>query len=282
MVEKNTRKIVVIGSKGMLGTDMATELSRHSFQLHSFDRDEVDITKPNQIRAIFGKIRPVVVINCAAYTDVDGSESHRKEAFALNAGAVRDLAIACREINALLVHYSTDYVFNGKSKKGYREDGKKDPINYYGKTKSIGEDYLSEDLKEHYLIRTSWLFGENGKNFIEAIKKKANEQEIRVVDDQRGSPTYTKDLAKATVRLIVGKYPFGTYHLTNSGVCTWHEFAKEVLAQIGSNAKVIAIKSIELKRAAKRPICSILLNTKFKSALPSWKDAVRRYIGGSK
>ena len=143
----------------------------------------------------------------------------------------------------------------------------------------MGEDYLKEELDSHYLIRTSWLFGRKGRNFIEAIKAKATDREIRVVDDQRGCPTYTRDLARATMSLILERYPYGTYHLTNSGVCTWLEFAREIIAVIGSKAQVIPMSSAELTRPAKRPACSVLLNTKFKSILPSWKDAVRRYVG---
>ncbi len=279
MVEKSVQKIAVIGSTGMLGSDIVSEFSLHPFDVLAFTRNDVDITRRGDVFSLLKNANPAIVINCAAYTDVDGSETHRQEALALNADAVRHLAEACGEIGAVLVHYSTDYVFNGSAKEGYKEDDRKHPLNYYGYTKSMGEDYLKEELDSHYLIRTSWLFGRKGRNFVEAIKAKATDREIRVVDDQRGCPTYTRDLARETMSLILERYPYGTYHLTNSGICTWLEFAREIIAVIGSKTQVIPMSSVELTRPAKRPACSVLLNTKFKNILPSWKDAVRRYVG---
>ena len=270
-------KILITGSKGMLGSDIVKEFK--NFDLYSFDKDELDITKTEEINKTLQKIKPDIVINCAAYTDVDGSESDKEIALEINADSVKNLAQACRKINSVFVHFSTDYVFDGSNKNGYRENGKKNPVSYYGYTKSLGEDYIRQELKNYYIIRTSWLFGKKGRNFIEAIIKKSKEKEIKVVNDQTGSPTYTKDLAKAVKELITKNYDYGIYHITNSGYCTWFDFAKEILKQKKSNAKVAPITSKELNLAAKRPKCSILINTKFKNKLPFWNIALKRYLG---
>ena len=147
------------------------------------------------------------------------------------------------------------------------------------KTKSLGEDYISRILRKYFIIRSSWLFGRKGKNFVESILSKANENEIKVVNDQFGSPTYTKDLARATKELLVQEYGFGVYHLTNSGYCSWYEFAKEILKNANSKAKVVPISSMQLNRPAKRPKCSILISTKFKNRLPLWSVGLKRYLG---
>ena len=269
-------KILITGSKGMLGSDIVQEFK--DFHLYAFGKSELDITKKSQIQKYFRKINPDIVINSAAYTDVDGSEANRKEALKANALAVRNIAMMCKKIDAALVHFSTDYVFDGKNKHGFRENDKKNPINYYGCTKSIGEDYIRKITKKYFIIRSSWLFGKNGKNFVQAIIKKSNEAEIKVVNDQAGSPTYTKDLAKAAKEIILN-YDYGIYHITNGGTCTWFEFAQEILKNINSKTKTVPITSEELGRPAKRPKCSILINTKFKNELPFWSIALKRYLG---
>lgn len=270
-------KVLITGSSGMLGSDLTEEFSDSN--LYHFSKEQLDITKKSHIIKNFKKIKPGIVINSAAYTDVDGSERNRKEALRVNALAIRNIAMMCRKIDAVLVHYSTDYVFDGNNKNGYRENDKKNPINYYGYTKSLGEDYISRILRKYFIIRSSWLFGRKGKNFVESILSKANENEIKVVNDQFGSPTYTKDLARATKELLVQEYGFGVYHLTNSGYCSWYEFAKEILKNANSKAKVVPISSMQLNRPAKRPKCSILISTKFKNRLPLWSVGLKRYLG---
>ena len=271
---------LITGSSGMLGSDIAHEFknTQKGFKAYSLNKKQLDITKTHDILKNFRKIKPGIVINCAAYTDVDGSESNRKLALNVNAIAVKNLAKACRKFGSAMVHFSTDYVFDGKNKNGYREDSRKNPINYYGYTKSMGEKYIEEMLDNYFIIRTSWLFGKNGKNFVDAIIKKSKDKEIRVVNDQRGSPTYTKDLANAAKELI-RNYRYGAYHITNRGACTWFEFAKEILKNANSKTKVIPIKSEEISRTAKRPRCSVLINTKFKNKLPFWDNALKRYLG---
>ena len=269
-------KILITGSKGMLGFDLREEFK--NFDLYAFDKEHLDITKKSHVMKNFKKIKPDIVINSAAYTDVDGSEINKRQALRVNAIAVRNIAMMCRKIGSVLVYFSTDYVFDGKNKSGYKENGKKSPVNYYGYTKSLGENYVSKIAEKYFIIRSSWLFGKNGKNFVQAILKKSNALEIKVVNDQVGSPTYTKDLAKATKELVQN-YEFGTYHITNSGCCTWFEFANEILKRANSKTKVVPIKSEELGRIAKRPKCSILINTKFKNKLPFWNMALKNYLG---
>lgn len=270
-------RILITGSNGMLGSDIVNEF--YDFDLYYFDKNKLNIANNGDILKNFQEIKPNVVFNCAAYTDVDGSETNKETALKINAEAVRNLAKACKKFNSALVHFSTDYVFDGQKKIGYSEDDRKNPLNYYGYTKSLGEDYVQQELKKYFIIRSSWLFGKNGKNFVDAIIKKSKDKEIKVVDDQTGSPTYTKDLAKAVKELLIKNYDYGIYHITNSGKCTWFEFAQEILKQSNSKAKVMPITSEELNRPAKRPVCSILLNTKFKNKLPFWNDALNRYLG---
>ena len=269
-------KILITGSSGMLGSDLVQEFKE--FHLYNFGKDNLDITKKSQIQKHFRKIKPDVVINSAAYTDVDGSETNKREALMVNAVAVRNIAMMCKKIDAVLVHYSTDYVFDGENKNGCKENDRKNPINYYGCTKSLGEDYITRIMKKYFIIRSSWLFGKNGKNFVHSIIKKSGDAEIKVVNDQSGSPTYTKDLAKATKEIILS-YDYGIYHITNSGTCTWFGFAQEILKQVNSKARVVPINSRELSRPAKRPRCSVLVNTKFKNELPFWSIALKRYLG---
>ena len=261
----------------MLGSDIVDELK--GFELFPFDKNELDITNNKSVLNKITEIKPNFVINCAAYTDVDGSETNKETALQVNAYGAKNVAEACNKINAIMMHFSSDYVFDGTSENGYKEDAEKNPISHYGYSKSLGEDLIIKSTKKYFIIRSSWLFGKNGKNFVEAILKKSNENEIKVVNDQLGSPTYTKDLAKATKEFLMQDYTYGIYHITNSGYCSWFEFAEEILKLVNSKAKVIPITSEELGRPAKRPKCSILLNTKFKNKLPFWNIALRRYLG---
>ena len=272
-------KILITGSSGMLGSDLKNEF--RDFELYPFSREALDITKKSHVQKYFRKIKPGIVINSAAYTDVDGSEINKRDALRTNAIAVRNIAMMCKKIDCSLIHYGTDYVFDGKFERGYMENDKKNPVNYYGYTKSVGEEYVKKIMRKYFIIRSSWLFGKNGKNFVQAILKKSNEAEIKVVNDQTGSPTYTKDLARATRELALN-YDYGIYHITNKGTCTWFQFAREILKQVNSKTKIVPITSKELNRPAKRPKCSVLVNTKFKNKLPFWNAALKRYLGDLK
>src|SRR3989338_10211532 len=215
-------KILILGEKGMLGNYLTREFK--NYELYACGKDDINITDKKEVSEKIVEIKPDFVINAAAYTDVDGAESNQKLAFEVNAEGVKNLAICCKKNDSVLVHVSTDYVFDG-IRDDYDEDAKPKPINVYGKSKYAGEKYLKLINPPYYLVRASWLYGSNGKNFVYAILDLAKKQkEISVVNDQRGTPTYARDLA-AAIRCIIEQEPdFGIYHRTNDGVCTWFDF----------------------------------------------------------
>ncbi|MFT4303213.1 MAG: dTDP-4-dehydrorhamnose reductase [Candidatus Woesearchaeota archaeon] len=269
-------KILVIGSNGMLGHDVCAALRNNNIEFQAFNKNDLDITNKDQINE---KINNSFshIINCAAYTDVDGAESNNEDCDKINVLGTKNLADKSKQLKIPLITISTDYVFNGE-KQEYTEDEQTNPINYYGLSKKKAEDYIKQNLKKYYIIRTSWLFGKNGKNFVKTIKNLTTKnQEIKVVNDQHGCPTYTIDLANAIIKLINDNKNYGIYHLTNSNPCTWYEFAKEIIKLTNSNCKVIPCTSDEFQRKTKRPKYSILRNNKT-SKLPDWKDALKRYL----
>jgi dTDP-4-dehydrorhamnose reductase len=281
---KSWEPYLVVGSKGMLGTDLVNLLQRRGLQTVALDIDEIDIRMADSVRDAFAKYRPGVVINVAAYTDVDGCESKPEEAFSINAQGPKNLAEASRDAGSFLVQISTDYVFDGNKGAPYVEEDPINPLGVYGRSKAEGERYVSELLPlRHCIVRTEWLFGLNGKNFVEAILSQAQKRNmLRVVSDQRGSPTYAQDLATALIK-ICELGPRGTLHVTNSGEATWHEFACKILELAGlGRVRVEPITAEELGRPAPRPAYSVMDNSRFIEVtglrLRSWEDAVRAYL----
>ncbi len=273
-------KIVILGAKGMLGSDLAKVFA--DFKPHLFDKDEIDITNKNALIGLLKKIKPDIVINAAAYTDVDGCEENRDLAMKVNADAPGYLAEVSESIGAIFVHYSTDYVFSGNNENGYSEDDDPgDPVNFYGESKLAGEIAVRKSGGNYYIIRTSWLFGSGGpkingrpRNFVETILRLAEEKsELRVVNDQHGKPTFSLDLGQRTRYIIERKKDFGIYHVTNEPATTWYEFAKE----IAGIPIIVPCKSSEFPRSAKRPGFSILLNTKL-PPMRSWQEALEDYL----
>lgn len=271
-------RILVMGHRGMLGSDLV-EVLGGDHEVFGVDVAEFDITSAADCVRVLEEYRPEAVVNAAAYTDVDGCEINREACFAVNAVGVRNVAEACRAAGAKAVHYSTDYVFDGTKREPYLEDDVCRPINAYGESKRKGEEALAETLERHLLIRTAWLYGRGGKNFVKAILAKVKDEgTLRVVDDQVGSPTFTLDLAQAT-KLLLELDCTGTYHVTNRGVCSWYEFARRILeyAQV-AGITVVPIKSGELNRKAARPAYSVLSNRKFmeatKKAMRPWQVAL--------
>ncbi len=268
-------RIMMLGADGMLGTSLKKTFNNSD--IHTFNKSQLDITNKESVFEKISQLKPSIVINLAAYTDVDGSESNKQLAFNVNGEGVRFVAEACRKNNASLMHISTDYVFDG-SKESYSEDDKTNPINVYGKSKELGEKYLMETLNEYYLVRASWMFGDNGKNFVDTIVQLAKEKkELRVVDDQHGRPTYTDDLSKQVKNIIEAKNPFGIYHITNSNTCTWFDFAAKIVEIAGIDCYVKPMPSSELGRPAKRPRYSVLENNKL-PPLRSWQLALKEYM----
>lgn len=270
-------KLVIFGAKGMLGTDLRKAFDDQA--PYVLDKDELDITNREAVLSAMEKIKPDVIINAAAYTDVDGCEINRELAMKVNGASPGYLAEGARNIGARLVHYSTDYVFDGKKSGGYREDDEPGgPLNFYGESKLAGERVVKEMGGKYYLIRTSWLFGLHGKNFVDSMIKLSQEKkELRVVNDQHGKPTFSFDLAKKTRELLEKDYDFGIYHIVNEPETTWYDFACKIINNRGLTSTVNPCASAEFPRPAKRPEYSTLLNTKL-PPLRQWQEALREYL----
>ena len=265
-IEEITRqKIVLFGASGMLGHALRDVFPHAVFPGHK----DADITNQDAVREIIRRHHPATVINAAGYTDVDGCEDNQEYAFAVNGKAPGILAAACAETGATLVHYSTDYIFDGTSVE-YREGDCPNPINVYGQSKLMGETRIQENSDDYRIIRTSWLYGSHGKNFVDTVLALSKQMPyVRVVDDQRGKPTYTVDLAQKTPEILSCEP--GIFHITNDGVCSWYEFAHAFIPN------VVPCSTTEFPRKAKRPAYSVLINTKTEP-LRHWKDAVKEYI----
>lgn len=274
-------KILIPGAKGMLGTKLVSTLDGHD--VIGLDVKELDITDKNAVCKAIALYKPDTVINSAAFTRVDECESKVDHAFAVNAEGPKNLASACRESGIKLVHISTDYVFDGTGSRPYREVDKTNPLSIYGKSKLAGEENIKALLDNHIIIRTQWLYGENGPNFVETILRIAKEKdELRVVNDQKGAPTYTKDLALA-IRALIESDRKGTYHAANRGSCTWYEFTIMILKLKGLNRRVVPITTEEFARPARRPAYSVLSCDKLKNdtgyVFRSWEEALTKYLG---
>lgn len=262
-------KTLILGAGGMLGTDLCSVFPDAVKLTHA----DIDITDRELIIETIRRIEPDVVINAAAYTDVDGCEDRKELAFDVNGRAAGYIAQGCSLVGAKLVHYSTDYVFDG-SKEEYVESDLTCPINDYGESKLLGEKSIIENMDDHRIIRTSWLFGTHGRNFVNTMLKLSGEVDtIRVVNDQFGKPTYTADLAHKTAE-IIDMEP-GIYHITNEGVCSWYEFASAIIDN------VVPCFSEDFVRKANRPKYSVLANTKT-VPMRHWKEALAEYLNINK
>ena len=279
-------KILLLGHKGMLGTDLLTQMRLHH-EIVGMDKEEIDITSADECAKAIGKTAPQIVINAAGYTNVDGCETAKEECFAVNAEALENIAVACHRKNIRIIHFSTDYVFNGTGSAPYKEDDDCDPINTYGASKLAGERYLQTLAQNYIIIRTAWLYGVNGKNFVRTILEKAKTTpRLTVVDDQLGSPTHTKDLA-AAVDLLIEKNAQGIFHVTNRGSCSWYQFAVKILQEAGiDDVEVSPIKSDQLVRPAKRPAYSVMSMQKFiqitGKATQPWQLGLQDYLESMK
>ncbi len=308
-------KILVVGAKGMLGQALVREFSEHDYEVLAWDKEEIDITKRDEVRwkikspsnSSFGGegeiVCPKIIINAAAYNAVDKIEEGEKDfAEAVNGYAVRNLAEAAMAVDAILVQYSTDYVFSGTKMDGYKEDDVPNPQSVYARSKWLGEQLLINSKFEirnskqtqnskfkiqnlkYYLIRTSRLFGKPAvsegakKSFVDVVLELAEEKDcLKLVDEEVSSPTYARDLARRTREIIEWKKPFGIYHVTNSGACTWYGWAKRIFEMSGKNVKLIPVGADKFPRPAKRPKYSILLNTKL-PPMRRWEEALADYL----
>ena len=271
--------ILVIGANGMLGRDIMDLVGDRG---RGVDIDGIDITSLEYTERVLTAIRPSVVVNCAAYTDVDGCESNRETAMQVNGEGVAHLAMATRTIGARLVQVSTDYVFDGAKGTPYLEDDAPHPLSVYGESKLAGEMNAIFN-PDHLIVRTQWLYGLHGKNFVETmLRLGAERNELSVVDDQIGSPTWTVDLAHAILALIE-KGCHGVYHAANEGYCSWNAFAQAIFQETGMPVTVNAMTTEQLNRPARRPLLSPLDCGKLARDCgyrpQPWRDALRSYLG---
>jgi dTDP-4-dehydrorhamnose reductase len=280
-------RILILGKNGMLGKDLIKTFDHEDFI--AFGKEDLDLTEREDVFEKFMTVEPDVVINATGYTDVDKSEKEPEMANEINGYAVGIMAQACREIDATFIHFSSDYVFKGNKMNGYNEEDQPAPVNAYGSSKALGEHLIMEEMEmlneanrregKFFIIRTSWLFGKHGKNFVDTIIEKAKKStELKVINDQFGKPTYTMDLAKQ-VQWLLGThdYPFGIYHVTNEGVASWYDLAKEALKIKGINTKLIPCSSEDYPTLAVRPKNSALNNTMLPT-LRSWQEALNEYL----
>ncbi len=275
------RKVLVTGACGMLGTDLCAALSRAGWQVVAADVAEFDITDRGATYAFVQECSPAVIVNCAAYTAVDQAERNRDLAFRVNRDGARNLAAAAAAIGTPVLHMSTDYVFDGTKAGAYTEEDQPNPQSVYGESKLAGERAVREALAEHYIVRTAWLYGIHGKSFPQTMLRLAQEgRPIRVVNDQRGCPTYTEHLAEALIA-IIARPNYGICHAVNSGSCTWYELACEVLRSAGVEAEVVPITTAEYPTPARRPANSVLDTSRLEQvygiSLPDWRAGVAAF-----
>jgi dTDP-4-dehydrorhamnose reductase len=273
-------KILVTGAKGMLGVDLCARLGREH-EVIGWDIKELDITDTAGVRAICA-LQPELIAHCAAFTDVDGCERDPEKAYKVNTLGTWNVALAAQQCNAALLYLSTDFVFDGEKGEPYDEFDRPHPIGVYGRSKFAGEELVKQLAAHYFIVRTSWLFGKNGKNFVNTIWEQAKKGvPLRIVADQMGRPTYTVDLAEAIAGLIAGPL-YGIYHVTNSGECSWAQFAEEIVRQAGLKSAVIPISSAEWETPTRRPKDSRLrhlaLEMQGKDNLRSWSEALGDYL----
>lgn len=275
-------KVLVTGVNGQLGYDVVKELEKRGYQAIGVDREQMDLTSTQQIKECIENVNPEAIIHCAAYTAVDKAEDEEELCRRVNAIATKEIAEYAKVLDIPMIYISTDYVFDGTKVGEYTEEDTPNPINVYGKTKYEGEVYIQELLEKYYIVRISWVFGENGNNFIDTMLKLSKDRELlNIINDQIGSPTYTKDLASLLVDMIEND-KYGIYHATNEGYCTWYEFANEIFNVSDTNIEVNPIVTSEYPTKAKRPMNSKMnkdkLNINGFIKLREWRYALKDYI----
>lgn len=275
-------KFFITGVNGQLGYDVKRELLERGYtDILAPTRVDLDITNEDAVKKMIREYRPSVIFHCAAYTAVDKAEEEQEKCYQVNVLGTKYLTEAAKEMDAKIIYISTDYVFDGTKEGLYQVEDKVNPVNYYGKTKYLGENFVSK-YENHIIVRISWVFGINGKNFIRTMLNLAeSHKELNVVCDQIGSPTYTKDLAGLLVNMFLSNVK-GLYHVTNEGYCSWYEFAEFIFKESRKKVKVHPILTKDYKTIAKRPLNSKLskesLDDIGMKRLPEWQDAVSRYL----
>ena len=273
-------KILITGAAGMLGTDVVRAAHAANHEVVALARADLDVRRSYLVRRMLDRERPDAVINCAAWTDVDGAEADEEAATELNGRAAGIVAAAAADVGAAIVHPSTDYVFDGTARDPYLESHPTSPINAYGRSKLAGEYVVAEANPRHFVVRTSWLFGSAGRNFVETMLGLASAGgPVLVVRDQVGCPTYTGHLAEALVRLLDGE-SHGLHHIAGQGECSWFEFANEIFERAGVETRAMSCTSDEFPRPAPRPAYSVLRTEReYGFELPPWQDGLASYLG---
>jgi len=275
-------KVLVTGVKGQLGYDVCRVLNARGIENRGVDIEDFDITDADAVNAYIRSYRPDAIIHCSAYTAVDKAEDDAERCERVNAMGPANIAAAANAIGAKMMYISTDYVFPGTGECFYTPDDATGPLSIYGKTKLMGEEAVKSTTDRHFIVRISWVFGKNGGNFVKTMLRLAETKtDLNVVCDQIGSPTYTYDLSLLLCDMIVTDR-YGTYHATNEGICSWAEFAKEIMQQAGKTTVIHPIPSSQYPTRAVRPLNSRMSKDKLVengfSRLPEWKDALSRYL----
>ncbi len=275
-------RVLVTGVKGQLGYEVCRELTVRGIENRGVDIDDFDLTDEKAVMEAISAYRPDAVVHCAAYTAVDRAEENEDVCRAVNVDGTRFVARACRAVDAKMVYFSTDYVFPGTGEDFYEVDSPKGPQSVYGRTKLEGEEAVRETLEKYFILRISWVFGINGGNFVRTMLRLSNDHDtLRVVCDQIGSPTYAHDLAPLICDLLATE-KYGTYHATNEGVCSWAEFAEAIMKAADRPTRIIPVTTEEYGAKAARPRNSRMSKKSLDEAgfarLPSWQDALRRYL----
>lgn len=273
-------KVLVTGAGGQLGLELCRQLKQAGYEVIALTKQMMNIGDQRSVRHSFGHYQPDIVVNTAAFTSVDKCETELDKAYLINGVGAYYTALESSRIGAQYVHISTDYVFDGKGTQPYREDGHLDPNTIYGKSKKLGEELIQLARTDSTIIRTSWVYGQSGSNFVHTMLKLAEtKQELRVVNDQIGSPTYTKDLAEAVIKLF--SHPPGIYHVSNSGICSWYEFAKAIMEESGLNTTITPVTTEEYGNPTPRPAYSVLSHRAIEEAgiCPRhWREALREFL----
>lgn len=276
-------KVLVTGVKGQLGYDVVRELQSRGHEAIGVDIEEMDITDETAVSRVMEETAPEAVIHCSAFTAVDRAEEERELCYKVNVEGTENIAKMCQKLGCKMLYLSTDYIFSGEGQRPWEPEDTPSPLNAYGQSKYQGEVALRQYVDKYFIVRISWVFGINGNNFIKTMLRLGKENgAVKVVDDQIGSPTYTFDLAKLLVDMIETEQ-YGAYHATNEGICSWYEFAKEIFQEANmKEVTVTPVSSEEFPVKAKRPKNSRMSKEKLVqngfSLLPSWQDAVKRYI----
>lgn len=268
-------KVLITGANGMLGQDLCPILEDIGCFVIETDIDNLDITDREMVDGVISRAKPDLVIHCGAYTNVDKAEEDLSTALLINEQGTKNVAQACKKNDVTLIYISTDYVFDGEKTAPYLPSDKTSPINNYGLSKLKGEIAVQEICEKYYIARTSWLYGHHGKNFVETMISLAEKEELKVVDDQTGCPTWTVELSNGIIKLIAGQKPYGIYHICGSGSTSWYGFAQEIFKQLDLNVNLKPCTTKEFPRPAKRPKNSVMDNDKI---CRDWKIALKEYL----